>query len=203
MDSINSVNSFEPDILFIRDLQKGKLLQTTNELDIYDGTTSEIVFRCRDTNANLQSKGAKVYGGSVAKAGPFDIQVSSDSSNQFLRIARKAAAFKVHDICLYDENDGLIGFFRQPFFALGRTYRIISAEGKVVHVLQIKPGLNVYRVLVDKKHVATVHLNWKGVNQSFFKEHCKVAIQFQKGSTYSGTAKQLTLGTCICLDILK
>lgn len=191
------------ELLFLRDLQKGKLIQASTELDLHDGANLELLLQCRDVRSDLLSKASKVYGGAVAKTGPFNLRLSSpESSIQAVRVARAAAAFKIHPVCVYDTNDGLIGSLREPVFAFCKTYRVVPSSGPAAHSIQIKSGLNQYRIFIDRRHTATLQLKWTGVNSDFFRQGCRWALSFESGST-NLIVRQLVLAVAVCLDVLK
>lgn len=192
-------------ILFVRDLQKGKFFQSAMELDLSDGFTKEPLFECRDIAADLSNKAARVFGGGVAKSATLNLRITlANTSQQVLRVTRKTASLKlIQNLAVFDEQDALIGELREPNFSLSKTYEVISQEGKPVHVLQVQSAFNCYRIHADKEHVATVHLKWKGVNADYFKAHCKAVIEYEPVVLQaSKTLKQLLLAVSICVENL-
>lgn len=191
-------------LIFVKDLQAKKNIQTITELDLHDGLTRELLMQCREPEANAVSKIAKFIGGKTAKIGPFNIQATlPESGVQAFRIVREVAAFRIKNIHCFDQQDDLIGELRPMVLSLGKKYKVVDSSGSKQHVLQIKDGLKTHKIHVDKQHVATVQFGWKGENRDYFKSGFSQVIQFTKATSDDLKIRQLILGVASCIKIMR
>ena len=183
VDPIDEVTNRE--LFFVKDLAKGRKGSFTDQFDVYDAKTKELLVECREPDMSSWTKVARWLGKKpVSNIGldtmpPFNYVASSPRGGpQLLRVVRGSSTFSVGGASLefLDGEDQLICRTQMILLCVGRKYAFNDAQGRLLLMLQAKSGLTKTSLLSNGKEIGVLTTNWHGEYCGYFKERFKYAI---------------------------
>ena len=90
--------------------------KAANNFDIYDPETGERVMECREEKLGILTKMLRFT--DYKRMTPFDVQIRTTDGTPIVRVTRGISIF-LSKVKVLDENDEVIGGFKQKFFSIG------------------------------------------------------------------------------------
>ncbi len=177
------------------------LLKTANDYDILDPETGEIVMECREENIKPSIKILRFFD-LLKNTTPFDIQIRVPGHGQIARVTR-GVPIVASNVRVLDENNVIIGGFRQKKFSISGAFDVIDANGEVVCTL--KGGLTGanYRFLAQNNlELALVTKKWAGLGKELFTSADNFILQIDEAVPCNSIIRQLILSSVICIGIV-
>ncbi len=183
VDPIDEVTNRE--LFFVKDLATGRKASFTDQFDVYDAKTKELLVECREPDMSSWTKFARFFGKKpVSNIGldtmpPFNYLASTARGGpQLLRVVRGSSTFSLGGASLefFDAENELICRTQMILLCLGRKYAFSDAEGDLLFMLQTKSGLTKTSLLANGKEIGLLTTNWTGAYSGYFKERFKYAI---------------------------
>src|SRR2546421_1422962 len=183
VDAIDEVTN--RDLFFVKDLATGRKASFTDQFDVYDAKTKELLVECREPDMNSWTKFARFFGKKpVSNIGldtmpPFNYLASTPRGGpQLLRVVRGSSTLSVGGAPLefFDAEDQLICTTQMVILCLGRKYAFSDPEGDLLFMLQTKSGLTKTSLLANGKEIGLLTTNWTGEYCGYFKERFKYVI---------------------------
>jgi uncharacterized protein YxjI len=175
------------------------LFKAANNYDIHDPQTGEIIMECREERLGFLTKMLRFS--DWKRKTPFDIQVRTPDGQQIVRVARGIAIF-LSKVRVLDENDEVIGGFRQKLFTIGGAFNVLDADENPVCSLKGKwTGWN-FRFLRDDVELAHVTKKWTGLGKEFFTSADNYVLQISDDVPPNSRIRQLILAAVMCIDMV-
>ena len=153
------------------------LLKASNNYDVYDPQTNEIVLHCREKNLNPLYKIIRLLVTELKSMTPFEIEV-------------------------FDENDRLIGLIKLKLFPLGNNFEIFDEKGNLVSKLNGSLiGWN-FKFVKDKNTIARVTKKWSGIGKELFTSADNYILDIKDDVEKSSPLRLLIFGAVICIDMV-
>ena len=99
------------------------MFKAANNYDIHDPQTGDLLMECREERLNFLTKLFRFT--DYKRMTPFDIQIRTPDGQQLIRITR-GISLLLSSVSVFDENDQLIGGFKQKFFSIGGAFNAVS-----------------------------------------------------------------------------
>ena len=110
------------------------LFKASNNYDVYDPQTNEIILHCREKNLNPFYKIIRLLLTDFKSMTPFEIEVSGLDGKKVIKV-KKGLSLVLSKIEVFDENDRLIGLIKLKLFPLGNNFEIFDEKGNLVSKL--------------------------------------------------------------------
>ena len=91
------------------------MFKASNNYDIYDPKTKEIILHCREKNLNPVYKIVRLFLTDFKGLTPFEIDIRGLDGKRIIKV-KKGLSLILSKIEVFDENDKLIGLFKQKLF---------------------------------------------------------------------------------------
>ncbi len=141
------------------------MFKAANNYDIYAPETGAKIMECREESLGIFTKILRFT--DYKRMTPFDIQIKTQGGRQIVRVKRGISVF-LSKVEVLDENDKVIGLFKQKFFSIGGAFNLLDVDETPVCSLKGKwTGWN-FRFLNGEIELATVSKKWSGVGKEFF-----------------------------------
>ncbi len=168
-------------LFFVKNAVKRFEAKTQDKLDIYDPHLRQLVLECREPELGVVTRLRRLAGGQYDAGAPFNLAGTIFGSNQqVFRVNRRIPFLSLGrpPIEFYDARDVQLATMKAAFISWNRKFRFVTPRKAVLCELQVKSGLNRYRLFVNKKEVAEISSKWKGPCAEYFAEGFKYAVSF-------------------------
>ena len=176
------------------------MFKAVNNYDIDDAETNEVVRHCREPNLGLLSKLFRFT--DYKRMTPFDIVITTPDGAPVCRVTRGISLF-LSKVSVFDENDIHIGGFKQKFFSIGGSFRVLDTADEALCTLQGKwTGWN-FKFLApgDVEH-AQVSKKWAGLGKELFTSADNYVLNISDSVPEDNPVRQLILGAVMCIDMV-
>ena len=177
------------------------LLKASNSYDVYDPQTKEIILHCREKNLNPFYKIIRLLIKELKSMTPFEIEISGLDGKKIIKV-KKGLSLVLSKIYVFDENDKLIGFFKQTLFPVGNNFEMFDEKGNLVSKLKGSLiGWN-FKFLKDENTIATVTKKWSGIGKELFTSADNYILDIKDDVEKTSPLRLLILGAVICIDMV-
>jgi uncharacterized protein YxjI len=175
------------------------LFKAANNYDVYDPETGQIIMECREDHLGMITKMLRFS--DWKRNTPFDIQVRTPQGQQIVRVKRGISIF-LSKVSVLDENNTVIGGFKQKLFSIGGAFNVLDANDNPVCYLKGKwTGWN-FRFLKDEVELAQVSKKWSGLGKEFFTSADNYILQISDAVPPDSRIRQLILAAVMCIDMV-
>ena len=175
------------------------LIKAANNYDIYDPESGEMVMVCREDDLGLITKILRFT--DLKRNTPFNIQIRTPEGEQLIRVTRGIAIF-LSDVQVYDENEAVIGGFKQRFFSIGGAFDILDARGHSLCSLRGKWTGWDFRFVHNDIEFAHVTKKWAGIGKEFFTSADNYMLEISSSVKENSPIRQLILAAVMCIDMV-
>ena len=99
--------------------------KAANNFDIFDPETGAMVMQCREEKLGIITKMLRFT--DYKRMTPFDVQIRDADGEPIVRVTRGISLF-LSKVKVLDENDEVIGGFKQKFFSLGGAFSVLDVN---------------------------------------------------------------------------
>ena len=141
------------------------MFKAANNFDIYDPQSGRIILLCREPNLGMFTKLLRFT--DYKRMTPFDVRIATPEGAPVITVKRGISLF-LSRVKVYDENDVLIGEFKQKLFSIGGAFKVLDANG--IEVCQLKgkwTGWD-FRFIMNNMELAHVTKKWAGIGKELF-----------------------------------
>ena len=175
------------------------MFKAANNFDIHDPQSGEIIMECREDRLGIITKLLRFT--DYKRMTPFDVQVRTPDGGQVVRITRGISVF-LSKVDVLDENDQLIGGFKQKFFSIGGAFNVLDAEDNPVCLLKGKwTGWN-FKFMAGETELAHVTKKWAGVGKELFTSADNYVLEISEDVPPGSVTRLLILAAVMCIDMV-
>jgi len=174
------------------------VLKASNSYDIFDPATEQKVLECREPNLGLLAKAFRFS--EYKRNTPFNIEVRTPEGVKVLSV-RKGLSIFLSKVDVLDENDNVVGRFRQKF-SLGGKFVVIDSEEKIVCTLQGKWASWNYRFLQGDTELASVSKKWAGLGKELFTSADNYMLSISSEIDAEDPIRLLIVAAVMCFDMV-
>lgn len=175
------------------------MFKAANNYDIYDPDTEAVIMECREDRLGILTKILRFT--DFKRMTPFDIQIRTLEGHQVIRVKRGMSLF-ISKVQVLDENDRVIGMFKQKFFSIGGAFTVLDANENPVCQLQGKWTGWDFKFLDGETELAHVTKKWAGIGKELFTSADNYVLQISDSVPTDNVARQLILATVMCIDMV-
>ena len=112
-----------------------KIFKAANSFDVFDPDTKQIVLQCREENLGFFTKMFRFT--DYKRMTPFNMEIKTPTGQKILTV-RRGVSFFVSEVDVLNEQDKLIGKFKQHFFSIGGKFEVLDQNGRSLCMLKGK-----------------------------------------------------------------
>ena len=101
-----------------------------------------------------------------------------------------------------DDEDRLIGMFKQKFFTIGGAFTVLDVDEQPVCELKGKWTGWDFRFLAGQNELAHVSKQWAGIGQEMFTTADTYVLQISDHVPAENVARQLIFAAVMCIDMV-
>ena len=175
------------------------MFKAANNYDIHDPQTGDLLMECREERLNFLTKLFRFT--DYKRMTPFDIQIRTPDGQQLIRITR-GISLLLSSVSVFDENDQLIGGFKQKFFSIGGAFNVLDANDQPVCSLQGKWTGWDFKFMAGETEFAHITKKWGGIGKELFTSADNYALEISDTVPADHVARQLILAAVMCIDMV-
>jgi uncharacterized protein YxjI len=175
------------------------LFKASNNFDIFDPETGTKVMECREPNLGLISKLFRFT--DYKRMTPFNIEVRTPSGEKVLSVKRGISLF-LSRVEVLDENDRVVGRFKQKFFSIGGKFDVLDSNDQIVCALKGKWTSWDFRFVNGESELAKVAKKWAGVGKELFTSADNYMLSIGSEVPKSDARRILILAAVMCIDMV-
>ena len=175
------------------------LLKAAHNSKILDPSTGQVIMQCREEHLGRFTKLLRFS--DFKRTTPFDIKVGTPDGRQVLRVKRGVPVM-ISKVKVLDENDYLIGGFKQKPFSLSGAFDVLDAEDNSVCML--KGGLtgwNFRFLSPGDVELACVSKKWAGIGKELLSSKDDYMLEIDEAVPTDSTIRQLILASVLCIGM--
>jgi len=175
------------------------MFKAANNYDIHDPQTGDLLMECREERLNFLTKLFRFT--DYKRMTPFDIQIRTPDGQQLIRITR-GISLLLSSVSVFDENEQLIGGFKQKFFSIGGAFNVLDANDQPVCTLEGKWTGWDFKFMAGETEFAHITKKWGGIGKELFTSADNYALEISEAVSADHVARQLILAAVMCIDMV-
>ena len=132
---------------------------------------------------------------------PFNVIITTPEGKPVVSVKRGFTIFK-SNVEVFDENNVLIGTFKQKFLSFGGKFQIFDTNEKHLCTLQGKWTGWDFKFSKDDKEMAHVSKKWAGLGKEFFTSADNYILQINQNVPENDKIRQLIFAAVMCIDMV-
>lgn len=175
------------------------MFKAANNYDIYDADNQKIVMICREENLGFFTKMLRFT--DYKRMTPFNIEIRTAAGEKLITIKR-GISLLLSTVEVYNQNDILVGKFKQKFFSIGGKFDVLDANEVVLCTLKGKWTSWDFRFIKDNIEFAHVSKKWAGLGKELFTSADNYMLSINEGVPNDNPIRELILAAVMCIDMV-
>lgn len=175
------------------------MFKAANNYDIYKPGTEEILMTCREEKLGFFTKMFRFT--DYKRMTPFKIEIKTNSGEKVLTVKR-GVSFFISTVEVLDENETLIGKFKQKFFSVGGKFNVIDSNEQTLCTLKGKWTSWDFKFVKDDIEFAHVSKKWAGIGKEMFTSADNYMLEIDDKVKNDNPIRLLILAAVMCIDMV-
>ena len=175
------------------------ILKASNNYDIYNPNTHEVIMYCREENLGIFTKLFRFS--DFKRMTPFNIVIKTQDGKPVLTVKRGISIF-LSTVEVFDENNVLTGKFQQKFFSIGGKFDVLDANNNVLCTLKGKWTSWDFKFVKDNVEFAHVSKKWSGLGKELFTSDDNYMLEIDKNVPENHPMRILIMAAVMCIDMV-
>lgn len=176
------------------------MFKAASNFDIYDPQTQQVIMNCREDNLGFFTKLFRFT--DYKRMTPFEITIKTITGEKVITVRRGVSLF-LSTVEVLDENDVVIGKFKQKFFSIGGKFEVLDASERALCMLKGSwTSWDFKFVSSDNREFASVTKKWAGFGKEFFTSADNYVLQITQDVPENHPLRQLILAAVMCIDFV-
>jgi uncharacterized protein YxjI len=175
------------------------VFKAANNYDIYDPDNKQMLMTCREKNLSGFTKVLRFT--DYKRMTPFCVEIHTTEGQKVLTVKR-GVAFFISTVEVFDENDKLIGKFKQKFWSIGGKFDVLDANERPLCTLKGKWTSWDFSFERDGLVLGHVSKKWAGMGKELFTSADNYMLQIDRKVAADNPVRLLILGAVMCIDMV-
>ena len=192
MNSVLSKNQF-----FVK--EHVGIFKAANSYDISDLETQQPLMECREPNLGFFTKMFRFT--KYKRNTAFNVIITDNSGRSVLTVKSGVSILR-STVEVLDENENLVGKFRQRLLTLGGKFDVMDTSDQVICTIEGKWSNFDYKFIRDGQQIAMLTKKWMGLGKELFTSADNYVISIEPNVQASDSIRIMILAASICLDMV-
>lgn len=175
------------------------MFKAANNFDIHDHETKEIIMTCREEKLGFFTKLFRFS--DYKRMTPFNVEIKTASGANVLTVKRGVSIF-LSTVEVLDENEMLVGKFKQKFFSIGGKFEVLDSNEQNVCTLKGKWTSWDFKFVKDELEFAHVSKKWAGIGKELFTSADNYMLEIDANVPKNDPKRLLILAAVMCIDMV-
>ncbi len=141
------------------------IFKAANNFDVLDPATGQVLLNCREENLGGFTKMLRFT--DYKRMTPFQLEIKTPAGQKVITVKRGISII-LSTVEVLDENDRIIGYFKQKFFSIGGKFDVLDANNQVLCTLKGKWTSWDFKFMQGDTELAHVSKKWAGLGKELF-----------------------------------
>jgi uncharacterized protein YxjI len=132
---------------------------------------------------------------------PFEIEIKTASGEKVLTVKR-GVSFFLSKVQVFDENEELVGIFKQKLFSIGGKFDVLDANENFLCTLKGKWTSWDFKFMKDEMEFAHVSKKWAGLGKELFTSADNYMLDINENVQPDNPIRLLILAAVMCIDMV-
>ncbi len=175
------------------------MFKSANNFDIHDPSNGELILECREERLGFFTKMLRFT--DYKRYTPFHIEIREPNGHSLIHVKRGVSVF-LSSVEVMDENEQLIGRFKQKLFSIGGKFDVLSSNDDVLCTLTGKwTGWN-FSFGHEGVEFAHVSKQWSGIGKEFFTSADNYMLSIEPTVEEDSPLRSLIMAAVMCIDMV-
>jgi uncharacterized protein YxjI len=175
------------------------MFKAANNFDIFNPDNQKMIMACREEKLGFFTKMLRFT--DYKRMTPFHIEIKTATGEKVLTIKRGVSIF-LSTVEVFDENDNLLGKFKQKFFSIGGKFDVIDSNENVLCTLKGKWTSWDFKFIKDEMEFAHVSKKWAGIGKELFTSADNYMLTIDDKVAEDNPMRMLILAAVMCIDMV-
>tara|TARA_B100000963_G_C22612559_1_gene665581 strand:+ start:1142 stop:1729 length:588 start_codon:yes stop_codon:yes gene_type:complete len=175
------------------------MFKAANNYDIYNPENQDLIMNCRENKLGFFTKLLRFTG--YKRMTPFNVEVTTPSGEKILTVKR-GVSFILSTVHVYDENEKLVGKFKQKLFSIGGKFNVLDTKEKILCKLKGKWTSWDFKFIKDNFEFGHVSKKWAGLGKEMFTSADNYMLSINNEVPENDPLRMLILSAVICIDMV-
>jgi uncharacterized protein YxjI len=175
------------------------MFKASNNFDIFDPTTQQKILECREPHLGIISKLLRFT--DYKRMTPFHVVVTTPQGGKVLSVKR-GISLLWSNVKVLDENDVVVGSFKQKLFTIGGKFEVLDAADQHVCMLKGKWTSWSFSFIRGDSEFANVSKKWAGLGKEMFTTADNYMLSIQPTVKSDAKVRTLILAAVLCIDMV-
>lgn len=175
------------------------IFKAANNFDVLNPETKEIMLTCREENLGGLTKLLRFS--DYKRMTPFHLDIKTPAGQKVVTVKR-GVAFILSTVEVLDENDKIVGYFKQKFFSIGGKFDVLDANNQVLCTLQGKWTSWDFKFMQGNVELAHVSKKWAGLGKELFTSADNYMLEIKPVVAANAPVRQMILAAVMCIDMV-
>ncbi len=175
------------------------MFKAANNYDIYNPENKELIINCREEKLGSLTKALRFT--DYKRMTPFNVELKTPSGDKILTVKRGISIF-LSTVEVFDENDKLVGTFKQKFFSIGGKFNVLDPNDNVLCKLQGKWTSWDFKFVKENNEYGHVSKKWAGLGKEMFSSADNYMLEINDAVAKDDPMRILILAAVICIDMV-
>lgn len=175
------------------------LFKASNSYDVFDPESGEKILECREERLGIFTKLLRFT--DYKTLTPFEVFIRDEQGQQIVRVKRGVSLLR-SQVEVFDQNDQLLGTFRQRLLSIGGRFSILDHDDNEVCELKGKWTGWDFKFLYGDVEMAHVSKEWAGIGKEMFTSADNYMLNISDHIAPNSPARQLIVAAVMCIDMV-
>jgi uncharacterized protein YxjI len=175
------------------------MFKAANNYDIHDPKSGAMTMTCREEKLGGFTKFLRFT--KYKRMTPFNVEIKTAKGEKVLTVKR-GISFFVSTVEVLDENDMLVGTFKQKFWSVGGKFNVFDFNGNELCALKGKWTSWDFKFVRGKEEFAHVSKEWAGLGRELFTTADNYMLEVYNQVGPDDPIRILILGAVVCIDMV-
>ena len=175
------------------------MFKAANNYDIYNPENQDLIMNCRENKLGFFTKLFRFT--NYKRMTPFNVEVTTPSGEKILTVKRGVSLI-LSTVNVYDENEKLVGKFKQKLFSIGGKFNVLDPEEKILCKLKGKWTSWDFKFIKDNSEYGHVSKKWAGLGKEMFTTADNYMLSINDEVPENDPLRMLILSAVICIDMV-
>jgi len=175
------------------------IFKAANNFDILDPESQEIIMHCREEKLGFFTKMLRFT--DYKRMTPFNVEIKTPKGEKVLTVKRGISII-LSTVEVFDENDVLVGSFKQKLFSIGGKFNVLDPNENVLCKLQGKWTSWDFKFVNENNEFGHVSKKWAGLGKEMFTTADNYMLEINESVPKDDPLRTLILGAVICIDMV-
>ena len=175
------------------------MFKAANNFDIFDPNKNELIMNCGEDNLGFFTKLLRFT--DYKRMTTFEVEIKTPAGEKILTVKRGISII-LSTVQVLDENNNLIGKFKQKFFSIGGRFDILDNNENVVCTLQGKWTSWSFKFIRGESVLAEVSKKWAGIGKELFTTADNYMLSIDETVKKDDNVRTLIMAAVLCIDMV-